>query len=229
MAKKKKNLHEEKNIVAVEEALSKSEQFIERNQNLILWTVAVVVLVIAGYIGFTRFFLAPRQQEATTEMFMAEKYFEQENFQMALEGDGQYLGFLDIIEEYGMTKAANLSKYYAGISYLKLAQFEDAIEMLNDFDPKDQFLGAMADGAIADAYLEQGDVQQAGRFYRNAYEYEPNEFTTPLFLYKAGLLFEQQGDYEQALELYERIRSEYPQSNEGRNIDRFIGRVNAML
>lgn len=228
MAKNKKNFKEEKNIVAVEEALSRSEQFIERNQNLIIWSVAVVVLLIAGYIGYTRFFLAPRETEARTEMFMAEKYFEQENFQMALEGDGQYLGFLDIISEYRFTSSSNLAKYYAGISYLRLGEFEEAIDHLESFRARDQIIGAMAYGAKGDAHLELGDNQKALSAYRKAYEYKPNDFTTPLFLFKAGLVNEQLGNNAQAMELYERIRLEYPNSTEATNIDRYIGRVSAL-
>lgn len=228
MAKKKKTLAEEKNIVAVEEALSRSEQFIERNQNTIIWTVAVVVLIIAGYIGYTRFFLAPREREARAEMFMAERYFEQDNFQMALEGDGQYLGFLDIISDFRFTRASNLARYYAGISFLRLGEFDQAIDQLNSFRARDQILGAMAYGAKADAYVELGNNQQAARYYRKAYNYKPNDFTTPVFLFKAGLLYEQMGEYSEALNLYERIRTEYPNSNEARNIERYIGRVTAL-
>ena len=228
MTKKKKNLSEEKNIVAVEEALSKSEQFIERNQNTIIWTVALIVLLIAGYIGYTRFILAPREQNARAEMFMAEKYFEQENYQMALEGDGQEPGFLDIISDYRFTRSANLARYYAGISLLRLGQFDEAIDHLKRFRARDQFLGAFANGAIGDAYLELGETQQAARFYRKAYRYKPNDFTTPVFLFKAGLLYEEMGEYREALNRYERIQKEFPNSTEARNIERYIGRVTAL-
>jgi tetratricopeptide (TPR) repeat protein len=228
MAKKTKKNLEDKNIVAVEEALSRSEQFIERNQNLIVWVVAVIVLIIAGYIGFTRFILTPRAEEARAEMFMAEKYFENDDYEQALEGDGTYPGFLDIISDYRMTSAANLSRYYAGISYLRQGDYEMAIDHLKRFRARDQILGAMAYGAIGDAYLEMEDMQQASRYYRKAYRYKPNNFTTPLFLQKAGLLFEEMGEYNNALSLYERIKNEYPDSNEGRTIDRYIARAKAM-
>ena len=226
MAKsKKKNPEEAKNIVAVEEALSKSEQFIERNQNTIIWTVAIIVLLVAGYIGYTRFILSPRQQEAKSEMFMAEKYFEKGEYELALEGDGEYPGFLDIIADYRMTRAANLSKYYAGLSLLRLGEYEEAIEYLKDFRGRDQIVGAMAYGAIGDAYLELGDQEQAARYYRRAYRFEPNKFTTPVFLLKAGQLYEEKGQPEEALRLYKRIQTEYPDSQEARNIERYIGRA----
>ncbi len=226
MAKsKKKNPEEAKNIVAVEEALSKSEQFIERHQNTIIWTVAIIVLLVAGYIGYTRFILTPRQQEAQAEMFMAEQYFEKGEYELALEGDGEYPGFLDIISNYRMTRAANLSEYYAGISLLRLGEFEEAIEYLNDYRGRDQIVGAMAYGAIGDAYLELGDKEQASRYYRRAYEFKPNKFTTPVYLMKAGQLYEEKGQPGEALRLYERIQEDYPDSQEARNIERYIGRA----
>lgn len=228
MAKKPNKKLDDKNIVAVEEALSRSEQFIEHHQNTIVWAVAAVVLVIAGYIGYTRFIIAPREKEARAEMFMAEKYFEKDEYQLALEGDGTYPGFLDIMSDYRMTKSANLAKYYSGIIYLKQGEYELAVENLKRFRGKDNIVGAMAYGAIGDAYLEMDDRQQAARYYRKAYRFKPNDFTTPLFMFKAGLLFEEMGEYGEALELYNVIKNEYSNSAEGRNIDRYIARAQSM-
>jgi tetratricopeptide (TPR) repeat protein len=227
MSKKTRKSQEDKNIVAVEEALSKSEQFIERNQNTIVWAVAVIVLVIAGYIGYTRFILAPREREARAELFMAEKYFEQGDYELALEGDGTYPGFLDVMDDYRLTRSANLSRYYAGISLLNLGEYEEAIEQLNRFRGRDNILGAMAYGATGDAYVELGELEQASRYYRKAYRFKPNELTTPMFLFKAGLLFEEMGQPQEALRLFERIEKEYRNSAEGRNIDRYIARAKA--
>ncbi len=228
MANKTKKKLDDKNIVAVEEALSRSEQFIERNQHTIVWAVAIIVAIIAGYIGYSRFIVAPREKEARAEMFMAEKYFEKDEFDMALDGDGTYPGFLDIMSDYRMTRSANLSRYYTGVIYLKQGEYEEAIKMLKRFRASDQIVGAMALGAIGDAYLELGDQHQAARYYRKAYRYKPNDFSSPLFLFKAGLLFEEMGEYKDALLVYERIKKDYPNSTEGRNIDRYIARAGAL-
>lgn len=227
MAKSKKKKEEAKNIVAVEEALSKSEQFIERHQNTIIYSVLAVVIIIAGYIGYTRFILEPREREGFEEMFKAEQYFEREDFELALEGDGEYPGFLDIISDYRMTKAANMARYYAGISLIRLGEYEEGIEHLRDFRKRDTFLGAMAYGAIGDAYWELGDEERALRYYRRAYRHEPNNLTTPAFLFKAGLVYESIGRYDEALERYERIRKEFDQSQEARDIEKFIARAEA--
>ncbi len=227
MAKSKKKKDDDKNIVAVEEALSKSEQFIERHQNTIIYTVAAIVILIAGYIGYTRFILEPREQEARSEMFMAQSYFEQEEYELALEGDGEYPGFLDIISGYRMTSASNLARFYAGISLIRLGELEEGIDQLDSFRKRDHLLGAMAYGAIGDAYWEMGELRDAARAYRRAYNYKDNELTTPLFLFKAGMLFEEMGDYEEALNRYQRIHREYSDSREAREIEKYIARAQA--
>lgn len=227
MAKRKKKKEEDKNIVAVEEALGKSEQFIENNQNTIVYTIAIIVILIAGYIGYTRFILVPREKEGFSEMFMAEKYFEKEDYELALEGDGEYPGFLDIIADYRLTKASNLARYYAGISLIMLGEYEEGISQLDRFRKRDQILGAMAYGAMGDAYWDMGELETAARYYRRAYRYKPNMLTTPAFLLKAGLLYEEKGAFQEALKRYERIQKEYPNTTEGRDIEKYIARAKA--
>jgi len=151
----------EERIEKVEQAFSRTELFIEKNQKIILIVVGVMVVIVLGYFGFKRFYLAPRETEAQGQMFMAEKYFEMDSINKALNGDGNYLGFLDIIDQYGITKCANLSHYYAGICYLKKGEFENAIEHLKKFSSSDQIIGPMAAMATGDAYMELKQTEKA--------------------------------------------------------------------
>ena len=212
----------EERIVAVEEAFSRTEQFIEKYQQIILIVIGVVIVVVLGFFGFKRFYLAPKEKDAQSQMFMAEKYFEQDSLKKALNGDGQYLGFLAVIDEFGMTKSANLAHYYAGICYLKMGQFENALEQLNKFSSSDQFVGPMAKGAMGDANMELKQVQKAADLYMDAAEMRKNEFTSPLFMMKAGMAYEELGNYEKALNIYKQIKEKYARSNEGREIDKYI-------
>jgi tetratricopeptide (TPR) repeat protein len=219
----------EDRIVAVEEALSRTEHFIERYQNIILIVVAVIIIGVLGFFAFKRYYIAPREKEAQAQMFMAEKYFEQDSLTKALNGDGNYLGFLDIIDQYGMTKSSNLAKYYAGISYLHLGEFQKAIDYLKKFNGNDMVAGPMATGAIGDAYMELGNADEAIRYYLKAADQRNNEFTTPVFLFKAGQSYELQGKYDKALELYRRIKADYPRSFEGTQIDKYIVYAEGMI
>jgi tetratricopeptide (TPR) repeat protein len=219
----------EERIEKVEQAFSRTEVFIEKNQNIILIVVGVMVVIVLGYFGFKRFYLAPRETEAQGQMFMAEKYFETDSINKALNGDGNYLGFLDIIDQYGMTKCANLSHYYAGICFLKKGEYEKAIEHLKKFSSSDHIIGPMATMAIGDAYMEQKQVDKAIEYYLKGADEIKNEFTTPVILMKAGWAYEEQGKYDKALEVYKRIKEEYPRTNEGREILKYIAKMEGLL
>lgn len=227
MAKKK--AQKDDNLQELESALTKTEHFIEENQKPITYIVGAIVLVVIAFLSFSKFYMQPRQQEAQSQMFMAENYFEKDSFNLAINGDGNYLGFLDIIDDYGMTKSANLAKYYTGISFLYLEQYEDALDYLNDFDTDDLLLGPIAEGAKGDAELELGNTDAALKHYKKAYSMNDNELTSPVYMMKAANLLESMDELEDALAIYQEIKEKYPDSNEGRNIEKYISRVEIKL
>lgn len=226
MAKKADNTEEK--IQVVEEALGRTELFIEKNQKLLTIIIGAIVLVVLGYFGFQRFYIAPREKEAQSQMFMAQKYFEQDSLKKALNGDGNYLGFLSIIDDYSMTTAANLSHYYAGLIYLKQGDFNTAITQLKKFSSDDEFIGPMATGAIGDAYMELKDTKKAIDYYLKAADQKTNDLTSSQFLLKAGWALELSGDYNKAAETYKRIQKEFPKSMESRDIEKYIARSEAL-
>ena len=222
MAKKKQDTTA--GLEGVEGALTRTEQFIEDNQKWIVRVVTGVLVIIAIFIGIKRFYLNPLEEEAHAQMFVAEQYFEVDSFNLALNGDGNYSGFLQIIDDYGRTKASNLATYYAGISFLKTNQFEDAIDYLKKFKSDDKMVSPIATGAIGDAYVELGDTEEGLGYYLKAAELSDNNFTTPMFLMKAGAVYESLGEYKKALQVYEQIRSDYPDYSRSNNIDKYITR-----
>jgi TolA-binding protein len=215
----------EERIVAVEEAFGKTEQFIEKNQKIIMIVIGAAILIVLGYFGFKRLYIAPREQEAQTQMFMAEKYFEMDSVSKALKGDGNYLGFLDIIDQFSMTKSANLSHYYAGICYLKKGEYQKAIDQLNDFSSGDELVAPMALGALGDAHMELNNSEKAAEYYLKAADKKKNDLTSPMFLMKAGMAFEIMGKNDEALKAYDRVKKEFPRTTEGRDIEKYIARL----
>lgn len=228
MVKHKGTVKGDERLEAVEVALSRSEKFIENNQKVIVIVVAALVLIVLGYLGVNRYYLEPREKEAQVQMFMAEKYFESDSLQKALNGDGMHLGFLEIISEFGSTKTGNLAKYYAGISYLKLGDFQEAIKYLDKFKGRDQIVGPLAIGAKADAYVELDQMAKAAELYLKAAKKNSNEFTSPMMLFKAGRTYELLNNYKKAAELYEQIQKEFPNSTEGRNIEKYLAKAKQM-
>ncbi len=227
MAKKKSTQHD--NVQDIESALTRTEQFIEDNQKLITYIVGGIVIVAAAFLGLNKFILQPREKEAQSQMFMAENYFEKDSFNLAINGDGNYLGFLDIIDDYGMTKTAKLAKYYTGVSYLRLGEYQEAINYLGKFKTKDILLASVKEGSMGDAYAELGDDKKALQHYIKAVDASANNFTTPIYMMKAAGIYEKTGDNAKALDLYNRIKKDYADTNEGRNVEKYIARVTTLL
>ena len=222
---KKKNVKTEVRVEGVEHALTRAEQFIETYQKQIVWVVTVILGIVLLYMMFQRLYVEKKSGEAAAQMFPAEQYFEKDDWERALDGDGNNLGFTDIISDYRFTPTANLAKYYAGICYLRLGEYEDAISYLSKFKSKDKILSSIALGSIGDAYTQLDETEKAVSFYKKAAERKRNDFTSPLYLLRAGILLENEGKLKEAAELYERIKTDYAVSTEGRTIDKYIARI----
>ncbi len=209
----------------IAETFSKTEVFIEKNKKTLSIVAGALVVLVGGYFGYKKFILEPQEKEAQSQMFVAERYFEMDSLKLAATGDGNYLGFEEIIKQYGITKAANLAHYYLGICYLKTGAFEKAIETLKAYSGEDEITAPLATGAIGDACMELNRTDEAISYYLKAANQRDNEFTTPVFLMKAGLACEGAGKYKDAISAYERIHAAYAASAEGKDIDRFIARA----
>jgi tetratricopeptide (TPR) repeat protein len=212
----------------VEETLTRTEQYLEENYKLLLITLGVVV-VIVGVFWLGRLWLNNKNDEAQSQMYQAQKWLEVDSLKLALNGDGNYLGFLDIIKNYKLTKAGNLAKYSAGICYLHLGEYQNAIDYLSKYSKKDKLIGSVATGATADAYIELGDNEKGIAKYIEAADMANNSFNTPLYLLKAGQIYETEKKYSDALKIYERIKKDYPESTEGSSIDKYIARVKLLI
>ena len=158
-------------------------------------------------------------------MYIAEFYFQNNDFEKALNGDGQYDGFLSISDEYSSTKSGNLANYYAGICQIKLGEFENAILSLKQFSINDEILSSLSIGLIGDANMELGNTSKALANYKSAAVKNTNDFTTPYFMMKQANIHELNNDYNLALELYNIIKSDYSQSKEALSIEKYISSV----
>ena len=237
MAKKKEIAEEQ--MATVEEALGKTEQFIENNKKMISYVVLGVLALVLLIMGYSRYIKQPKELKAFNVIYSAEQYFEADSFAMALDGDGINPGFLEIIDDFGGTKSGNLANYYAGICYMHLAQddtsdvaqeyYENAIDYLSDFSSDDELIEPMAYGAMGDAYDELGETEKAASQYEKAADASENEFTAPLFLMKAGLFYASLDDHKKALEMFTRIKNDFYTSNEGREIKKYIAKEKALL
>ncbi len=222
----------------LDEGASRTEEWVAANQKYILGGVGLIALVILGYLGFQKFIQEPKELEAANEMFQAQQYFDNavngnsvvrdSLYTLALNGgEGKY-GFLEIIENYGSTKAANLANYYAGFSYLNMKKYQEAINYLDDFKSDDEMLGPLALGGIGDAFSQLNQIDEALSYYERAANAKTNDFTTPKFLLKAAITALSVDKPEVAIPYLERIKEEFPKSVEANQVDVHLGKAQAM-
>ena len=222
MANKNKT---EDQFAQIEETLTRTEQFIEENQKSLMTIVGAIVGIVALFSVYQNFYIAPMEEEAQAEMYMAELYFQKDSFDLALNGDGQYLGFLDIVDDYSSTNVGQLANYYAGLCYLNTADFDNAIEYLGDFSSDDIILSSLALGCMGDAYMELGDVDEALDAYVSAVSNSSNDFTAPRYMMKQALIHDANGDSDKALNLYKSIKNHYKTSREANGIEKYIAKL----
>ncbi|HHU98900.1 MAG TPA: tetratricopeptide repeat protein [Bacteroidales bacterium] len=223
MSKKKKETPR-KGIENVEQTLTRTEQFLEQNYKPLLYVLAGAVLLV-GIAWLLRMYISKKNEEALSQMYMAEQYFGQDSLRLALNGDGNNLGFIDIAKEYRSTRSGKLANFYAGACLMHLGQYEEAIGYLTKYKQNDEVIAPQAKGLIGDAHVELGDMAAGIKNYLEAADMAENAFLTPIYLMKAGMLYENEGKWSDALKLYERVQDKYPESNEGRSIDKYIARV----
>lgn len=219
MAKEIKN----ENAEAVVEAVSKTEKFFQENgKTLSIICVAFLVVCVAVFCWF-KFAYQPKVAEAQGQMAYAEQNFRNADYEVALNGDGNSLGFVQIIDEYGK-KAGKAVYFYAGVCELQLGEWEQAIKYLKAYNGKDTILSARADACIGDAYVGLEDYKTALGYFEKAAAAADNVYTAG-YLLKAGIVAEELGDNAKALEYYNVILDQYPQSMEAYDVDKYIGRI----
>jgi tetratricopeptide (TPR) repeat protein len=223
MAKKKNNVTEEQ-FAAVENTLGKTEQWVEKNYKSLLIGVGAIVAVIL-FLNFLNSSKNSSNTEAQNYMFASVNYFEKDSFNLALNGDGQNFGLLEIIDEYGSTDAGNLACYYAGASYLNLGDNDNAITYLSKFSANDEIVSSVALGSLGDAYMNAGKTDKAISSWKKAANNSNNSFTSPLYLMRAAIALEDKGNTAEAIKLYQSIKDNYSSSDQGSDIDKYITRA----
>jgi tetratricopeptide (TPR) repeat protein len=189
--------------------LEKAVNYFQQNKKSLTIIGGAIVVLIAAFFAYINFYKAPREQKAAKAIWKAQYYFEIDSFATALNGDGEYLGFKEIADNYSGTETGNLANYYAGMCYMHLGEM----------------LMSLAHGAAGDAYMELGNVEKAISKYEKAIDNSDNNYTTPRFLKKAALALELQGKFDKAAKYYERILNDYEVSSEAKDIEKYIERA----
>jgi tetratricopeptide (TPR) repeat protein len=226
----KKEAQQPDNLKSVENVLSKSEAFIEKYQKQIVYVIGGIVLVALIIVAFNNFYLKPKESEAENKIAICQNYFAVDSFKVALNGDGteNCIGFKGVIDEYGLTKSADLANAYAGICCFKMGDYNAAVEYLNKFSGKDINVSPALIGLIGDCYVELGKIEEAIKYFNKAAD-SNNDLISPIFLKKAGVAYESLGKYDKAVEAYTLIKDKYFKSSEASDIEKYISRAQTFV
>lgn len=222
MAKEKIEKEVKQNVDVV---ASKSEQFFEKNKKLIFGILAAVVIVGLLVLAYSHFIYQPKCSEAQGQMVAAENSFAAGEYELSLNGDGNVLGFAQIIEDYG-AKAGDDVYYYAGVAAYQTGKFQEAVDYLAKYKGSDAILLARAKACMGDAYVCLGEdsYEKAVSCYKEAVSAADNEFAAG-YLIKEGTVLEKLGKKDAALECYKTAKEKYPRSIDAMDIDRYISAI----
>ena len=216
----------------LDDTASKSEQWIENNSKPLFYGLIIIIILILGYLGYNKYIVEPQETIASNELSFPRKHFNEANtaassdidslLQLGLDGADNKYGFLDISSKFNGTKAANIANYYAGVSYLKMKDYQKAIQYLSKFNSNDELLGPTALGAIGDAFADIDQTEDALEYYEKAANKKDNEFTTPLFLFKAAKTLMDLGQFSKAEKIFTQIKEKFPKTDFVKDIDKYI-------
>lgn len=209
--------------------LYEAGNFLQKHKNAAIAVLAGCLLLILVSVTYWGFYLPNREQEAQEQLFVSVKYFQQKQWDKALDGDGSYPGFEQIIDTYSGVKVVNLTHYYAGIAYLHKGEFQKSIKHLEKYKAKDELTSVTALGATGDAYSELEMYPEALSFYEKAIKQAGQKVLGSVYLLKAGLVYEQLGEQKKALLLYKKVQRDFPNEPIARDIENYIARVEVNL
>jgi TolA-binding protein len=208
------------------DALNRMDAFWKRNQKVITYVSLAIIVIVGGWWAYKQYVVKPKEEQAQSAIFKAEEYYRMDSLQPALNGKDADKGFLYVIKNYGGTKSGELARFYAGICYLRLRDFDNAIKYLKDYDTDSRLIQALAWGRLADAYSEKGDKSKAVDLYKKAGRYFPeDEVNSPEFLFRAAQLLELDNKNTEAVDIYKEIKEKFPKSEKGSQADRYIYRL----
>ena len=207
--------------------IKSSEALIDKYKKPVMAGLAVVVVAVAGFFLYKSFILEPKNQKANEALFKGEQYFAMNDYDKALKGDSTgYKGFIYIAEEYSSTKAGNLARLYAGMSYAQSGNYQEAVKYLESYDEcDDEMITPAAVGVLGNCYAQLNQLDKATETLLKAAEMADNTTLSPMYLQQAGEIFESQGNTDKALNCYKEIKNKYPQSMQAVEIDKYIERL----
>lgn len=201
---------------------STADHFIEKHKQSLSIGIGTVLVIVVGIFYYFNYYLPPLEKSATEDVYLAQKAFKDNQFDVAMYGTAEFMGFEEVIDTYGSTDIGNTAKFYMGISLMQIEAYQEAIEYLENYAPKDHMTRVLKEGGIGDCHSQMEEYSLAIDAYENAIDVYANDYLTPIYLKKAGLTSEKIKDYTSAVKFYTLIRDQYPYAPDSRDIDKYI-------
>ena len=212
----------------VSDAINKTEHFVDQNKKSLGIILIALFVAIGGYMFYQKIYVAGKEKDAAPLLYHAEKYFNADSLNLAINGDGNNPGLEELVSDYSVSPSGNIARYYLGMAYIKKKEYEKAIETLKSYTAEDQITGSVVYGAIGDAYMELKNSDDAINYYEMASKENSNTFTTPMMMMKWAGALESKSDYSGAKKVYEKLKKDYSASTEAAQVDKYIARVDAL-
>jgi len=224
-----KNIQFEEVLDDSAKVIAKAQGFWAKFSKPIVYVGSAIILLIGGYYGYQQFFAKPQEEKAADAIWHAQQYFQQDSLKLALNGDGHFPGFEKVASSYSGTKAGNLAKFYAGVCALRLGDFKKAEGYLKDFSTDAKEIQAIAYSRLGDTYAELGKKAEAvGMYAKAGTHYPEQQALSAENLFRAGLLSETLGKNDDAIKYYKEIKSKYPRTDRGFQVDKYLARLGSV-
>ncbi len=210
-----------------EAALAKAKGFWEKYSKPLMIVSVFLIVVIGGWYGYQQFIVKPKEEKAVEAIFRAEEYFRMDSLNLALNGDGQNLGFEKIADKFSGTKTGEMASLYAGTCHLRLNNFEKAVKYLKGFSSSSELVQARAYKLLGDAYAEQGKNEDALSSYKKAARhFAKDEANSPDYLFTAAYFADRvMKNKEEAVKLYKELKEKFPRSQQAVDADNYLAQL----
>lgn len=204
--------------------------YIEDNSKNLMYAGIALLVVAAGFWYYTSIYTPKRNAAANDELFKAEKFYEQDSLDLALNGDGgEVLGLQDVAEEFGNTPAGERAAYLAASALLNKGSYEEALEYIQQVSFDDEMVAPLAMCLEGDCHVQMDNFEDGVSNYLKAANLRDNTFTTPYALMKAAKVQMHIEDWDGALESLQRVKKDYKLTQYAANIEKEIARVEAAI
>jgi predicted negative regulator of RcsB-dependent stress response len=207
--------------MAKQTRLDDFKELFKNNKNIRLATYVgggVVVLVL-GYFLYNQFIFQPKNIKSNENIYKGLNLADKDSTDAAI------AELETFVKKYDGKQGGEIAQFTLARQYMTKGDFKKALNLLEGVKLKDTYGPAMVLGLQGDCNSEMKKYKEALDAYKDAANADENEFTTPLYLFKAGQVAEELNDFATAKEMYERINKDFYQFGQQKQIDKYIARA----